>query len=447
MTAPARNQVIVRSAETPAVPYVHTTKIGQILLTDEARGQITALLPHGVELDRVLVEVHRATTKNADILNCTPASIIMAVGTAVQTGLVIGKTIHLVPVGKELQAWTDYKGDIELVIWSGAARHVDAQVVYANDHFEYEQGITPTIVHRPAIKNRGTMLGAYCIAYLNGTGTLRKIVWMPLEDIEKVRAKSRAWKNERECPDWYAMKTVIHRNCKTLPKTQRLAKVLALFDHQEEIDGGQATALDPSARIPERVSGTAEEIVDGEMEAAATESAPTPEAAELVVGSVEWARAYPLPFKNSEAHGTPMGSISTDGLESLASWIREKQKERGAEWHADTLLAIDLVMKDAAAQQTTLGLEDDDVPPVSTTSNPTTLAPGRLQDALDPPPAKAEKRPSLAEVSAAAAALLRDHKLTDDERAQFKKKYNAADTVEAMAALVHELETFLKVPF
>lgn len=253
-------------------PYALKSPIAQILESDAAKAVIVPLIPKGVDWQEVVIEVYRAYTVNNDIGKCTPQSIAMAVGTAVQTGLRIGKTIHLVPVNtkvskkgepdryeQRLQAWTDYKGDIELVVRSGAARHVDAAVVYRGDAFEYELGDTPFVKHRPEIDatKRGPMIAAYSIAYLNGFGTLKKITVMPLADIEKVRKGSKQWSPEKvpQCPDWYAMKTAIHRNCKTLPKNEKLARVIALFDRQEAADRGDEAfdelpiGLDPSRQI------------------------------------------------------------------------------------------------------------------------------------------------------------------------------------------------------
>lgn len=276
MTTPARNPdpyapentALSISKERAMTLYALKSQAAVILQDEQAKAQIMPYLPKGVSYEEVIVEVHRAATVNPDILRCTPASIIMAVGMAVQVNLVIGKTIHLVPVktkvsrGNEtpryedrLQAWTDYKGDIELVVRAGAARVVDAKAIYAGDTFEHEEGTAPFIRHLPTLDptKRGKLIGAYAIAWINNTGTLRKQVVLPLEDVEKVRKGSKQWSPEKvkECPDWYAMKTAVHRVCKTLPKAPGLAKILALFEQQDQADRLEEgeEALDPTLRI------------------------------------------------------------------------------------------------------------------------------------------------------------------------------------------------------
>jgi phage RecT family recombinase len=384
MSVPVRSTAVATTShvEPPAKPYALSSPIAKILQSPEALALLVPLVPHGVELEHLLFEVVKAATNNPEIQQCTQASIVQAVGTAIQSGLVIGKTIHLVPVNKKvgdgyekrLECWTDYKGDIELVIWSGAARHVDAQCIYERDHFEHEQGDNPRVVHRPAFKDRGALIGAYCIAYLNGAGTLKKIVVMPLEEIEKIRTKSKQWNpsKEKTCPDWYAMKTTIHRNCKTLPKNRRLAQVIALFDRQDEIDEhddvlGPANRIEAPAAVPAEARSQSQSASGASVPPAGS-ATPAPATGEH---TIEWARALPFPLRKKEptVHGRPMGELSSDYLVSVGEWIVEKQKENGAAWQGDTLRAIHLLLADREKDQATLPLdgaladdEDDDLP-------------------------------------------------------------------------------------
>lgn len=280
--------VTVHSAEAPALRYELRSPIADILRSDAALSVIGPFIPHGLDYSVVISEVYRAGVKDPKILKCTPASIVDAVSTVVQTGLVVGRTIHLVPTSvnvapkgatkkyeDRLQAWTDYKGDIELVVRSGAARHVDGHAVYDGDIFEVTLGSNPDVVHRPNLDpaKRGKLKGAYSIAFLNGSGTLRKVTWMPIADIETVRAKSKSWNSDNVpvCPEWYAIKTAIHKNCKTLPKNEKLARVIAIFDRQDALDAGEilpgeGISLDPAKQIPGQVLGLTGHALPGDKD-------------------------------------------------------------------------------------------------------------------------------------------------------------------------------------
>jgi phage RecT family recombinase len=267
MTAPteAKSTAVVR-IEPGQKGFALQTKIGQILMTRRAHAAIAALVPHGVDYEIVVAEAYRAAVKNPDILKCTPESIIDAVATVVQSGLTIGKTIHLVPnrtkvKGEKnedgsdkyidlLQAWNDYKGDVELVLRAGAARAVYAHAVYQNeiaqDRFSVTLGTNPDIVHRPFLDStkRGALAGAYAVAVMDAHGRVKTVVWLTLADVEKVRANSRSWKPGKVavCPDWYAIKTAFHALCKVLPKSEATAKILAIQERQQLQDAEEIEA-------------------------------------------------------------------------------------------------------------------------------------------------------------------------------------------------------------
>lgn len=250
------NNAVIATVEPPAPHFALRSPIAKILRSDRARALVGPKVGTA-EWERVIIQAHRAAANDPKILRCSRDSIIIAVDICAESGLVISKTIHLVATQKpatepgrpgnvehRLEAWTDYKGDIELVVWSGAARLVDAAVVYENDVFQYELGSSPYVTHRPCVSKakRGKMIGAYSIAFLNSSGTLKKITYLSLEEIEEIRANSEQWNPDRvpECPPWYGIKSAVHLNCKALPKNRRLAKVMALFDRQDAMDRGGA---------------------------------------------------------------------------------------------------------------------------------------------------------------------------------------------------------------
>jgi phage RecT family recombinase len=251
-------------------------KVAAILLSEDAKRQIAPFIPHGTSLERVVSTVNQVVAENPELLECTPESLIMAVGKGVKWDLEFGETVHLVPFNvnvakrdqqprweKRAKALRDWKGDIELVVGSGAARAVDAQCFYENEYFKYEQGTHPFIEHRPIVDpvKRGKMLGAYGWALISQRAPL-KIAVMSVAEIDKIRQeKSKSWK-EGPLPDWYARKTLVHQVTKAIPKNPKLAKVLHEFE-QEEVE-----------EIPEADFVVTETVPVAEQPAAAAASPP-----------------------------------------------------------------------------------------------------------------------------------------------------------------------------
>lgn len=240
---------MTQSNQTVPGTAIARQKVSAILLSDDAKRQIIPFLPHGISLERVVSTVAQVVAENTELLDCTPESLIMAVGKGVKWDLEFGETVHVVPFNvnlakrdqpprweKRAKALRDYKGDIELVVRSGAARAVDAQCFYENEHFIYKQGTQPYIEHNPIVdeKKRGKMLGAYGWALISQRAPL-KIAVMSVAELDKIRQdKSKSWK-EGPMPDWWARKTMVHQVTKAIPKNPKLAKVLHEFEQEDEI--------------------------------------------------------------------------------------------------------------------------------------------------------------------------------------------------------------------
>lgn len=63
-----------------------------------------------------------------------------------------------------------YKGLLELAYRNPQMQIVSAQVVYENDTFEYELGLNPKLIHKPALENRGDVKIFYAFYRLMNGG-------------------------------------------------------------------------------------------------------------------------------------------------------------------------------------------------------------------------------------------------------------------------------------
>ena len=137
---------------------------------------------------------------------------------------------------------------------------LSAQVVYANDEFDYELGLRPYLRHKPVKlgQPRGEPIGAYAVAH-DGSGNpvgLPEI--MDKAEIEAVRNVSKAkdsgpW-NSAFAPEMWR-KTVARRKFKSLP--------LIL---SEELHDAEEVAFGPLGSLPE-VPTAPEEPVEVSPEA------------------------------------------------------------------------------------------------------------------------------------------------------------------------------------
>lgn len=127
---------------------------------------------------------------------------------------------------------------------TGEVASADSQVVYQNDHFDYQLGDDARIIHKPTLGEPGAIIGAYAIIKLTNGEVLREV--MPRSQIDQARAVSRSGDKENSpWSKWYgemARKTVLRRCAKRAPVSPDLERLLTREDVEE------APALPPPPR-------------------------------------------------------------------------------------------------------------------------------------------------------------------------------------------------------
>ena len=207
--------------------------------------QIQQVAYKGFTPERVLAAALHAAVKEPKLFQATPHSLCLALMRCARLGLDIGETIHLVPLASNgkitVEAWPDYKGLKALAIRQRLVNSMEEFPVYQGDTFDYALGVESYLRHKPCLAaQRGPLIGAYSVIRLPFGG--KTFHFLPLEDIEAVRAKSRSWspaKGYKTCPPWYAMKTVVRDYLNRQPKLGALAEAMASDDTEPE------TAYDP----------------------------------------------------------------------------------------------------------------------------------------------------------------------------------------------------------
>lgn len=132
------------------------------------------------------------------------------------------KQAYLVPRDGKICLDISYMGLIDLAVQDGAVKWAKAELVYETDVFTLNSaGTAPTHTYNPFSKERGAIVGAYCVAKLLDGDYLTET--MSLDEINAIRDRSSAWKawveKQKKCP-WVtdfgemARKTVVKRGSK-----------------------------------------------------------------------------------------------------------------------------------------------------------------------------------------------------------------------------------------
>lgn len=181
--------------------------------------------------------------KGAPLRKCDPQSIYMGLLACAVTGLEPGALkgeAYLVPYGGVATFMPGWKGLVKQARRSREVHSIYSHVVFERDTFELDLGGGGAPIHRPAMRDRGQIVGAYAVAHMaNG---FREVEWMDMDDLNAVRkaSKSPAW---RDWEDQMYRKAPIRRLCKRLPLGADYFVALAL-EHAADNGESQARVLD-----------------------------------------------------------------------------------------------------------------------------------------------------------------------------------------------------------
>lgn len=245
---------------------------------DKMTEQFQAALPAHIPVERFKRVLMTAVQNNPDIaIKTSQQSLWNAAMRAAQDGLLPdGREGAIVQYGSEAQWLPMIAGLRKKVRNSGDIATWDVQAVYENDEFDFSLGDDPYIKHKPALSNRGKLIGAYSVATLKSGEKSREV--MGIDEVEGIRSKSRAkngpWNDKIFYPEM-VKKTVARRHSKVLPMSTDLDDLLrrddALYDFDGKADAaagtGDADRKNRTARGLAEIAamGAADGIEDAEV--------------------------------------------------------------------------------------------------------------------------------------------------------------------------------------
>jgi len=243
----------------PAVRYQDMRPKEQInYLLESKKTEIAKMLPSHLSIDRLLKVATIAATTTPALLKCDVPSLVAAIGQCAQMGMepntVLG-SCYLVPFkckrkdNSGNERWVDsvqvivgYRGLIDLARRSGQIVSIAAHEVCENDHFELIYGLEEKLEHKPALDERGEVIGFYAVAKLKDGGY--SFEFMSTRQVKDIMTKTQskgAYGPWKEHFIEMGRKTVIRRLAKYLPLSVEFQTAVALDGMAE---GGRDQHLD-----------------------------------------------------------------------------------------------------------------------------------------------------------------------------------------------------------
>ena len=206
-------------------------------LIQQMMPEIKKALPATITPERFTRIVLSAISTTPQLAQCTPKSLLGAMMTAAQLGMEVNTPLgqcFLIPYKNhgvdEVQFQLGYKGLIALAYRGGEVQTIQAHTVYENDEFEYEYGLEPKLIHKPAKADRGAPVFYYAVFRTSGGGYSFEV--MSIDDVIKHRdafskAAQRGFSPWQTNFDEMAKKTVLKAALKYAPMSTETARSMS----------------------------------------------------------------------------------------------------------------------------------------------------------------------------------------------------------------------------
>ena len=230
----------------------------------------------------IAAAMHRIRSDDK-LQQCTPESLLLAVMTAAQLGLMPdtkAAECHLVPMRNkecyECQLWPGYRGLIKLVCQDPNISYVEARPVYRGDNFDYEHGTNPYLKHRRGLDGQGGMDGLLCwyalAQYIEGPPKFEVLTIQECMQEHMVKSPGHTRRDSPWQTDFIRMgrKTAIIVLCNDIPKhNAKLQTALTLTENSlygEQQDMSRARHQLGAEDIPAITRTNAEDLAVTEEE-------------------------------------------------------------------------------------------------------------------------------------------------------------------------------------
>jgi len=212
---------------------------------------------------KIVRVVLSSVSRTPALRECSMISIYRSVLQSMELGLEPGSAVgeaYLVPFRErgvaQCQLIVGYRGLISLAFRSGHVKAIRANVVYQGDHFDYRDGLSPVLEHKPSFEGRrdpSAITFAYCVIQLADGGVIFDV--MTRTELDAIRARSKASQKGPWVTDTAEMmrKTVARRCLKYAPMSVEMGKAMALdaVEAGEVVDADFDLVDDPDLSLSE----------------------------------------------------------------------------------------------------------------------------------------------------------------------------------------------------
>jgi recombination protein RecT len=224
--------------------------------------------------------------KMPKLLACNRISLLSALVQAAQFNFMpsgVSGEAYIIPYGAEAKFQIGYQGYVTLFYRAGV-KSIKANIVYSNEHFRYEDGLTTILEHTPTKfgEKKGEPVGVYAVAITPAGQPVFKVMSkddvMGIKNTSKAKGKADSPWNSGDPELWMWRKTCLIQLSKLLPKTRDIIRAIEIDYEGEGSDRPAFDAMGPavgaSHHDPKKLADAPAGTVDVDGDGTTTE-APT----------------------------------------------------------------------------------------------------------------------------------------------------------------------------
>ena len=170
------------------------------------------------------------------LLECNHQSLLSSLMISAQFNFMpsgVSGEAYIIPYASEAKFQIGYQGWVTLIWRTKQLKSLKAVIVYENDEFRYEEGLTTILEHTPTKfgKKKGEPVGVYTVAETTAGGKLFKVMSkeeiMTIKELSKAKnSKESPWNSDKDPELWMWKKTCLIQLIKLLPKTKEIRTAL-----------------------------------------------------------------------------------------------------------------------------------------------------------------------------------------------------------------------------
>jgi recombination protein RecT len=221
------------------------------------KGSISKFLnpKYGITAEDFIETCIRVVRETPKLLQCDPKSLFGSILFCAEIGLKPNTPLghaYILPYKGKAKFQIGYKGLIEIMYRNPRVKQITARAVFENDFFEYNYGLRPDLVHRPARSEKGKLECVYATCLVDNEPVFVVVEKAELDEIKKISpsfnsefAKQSAYNNGTDVHNWMEIKAGVKALSKLIPTSNNIEMAKAV-EYDSRFEGG-AMAL---AEIP-----------------------------------------------------------------------------------------------------------------------------------------------------------------------------------------------------